>query len=343
LQSLGTKATSDYVRNVANVVHAESGLVKVRKEVFDHLQGTDFHAVVLANMSSQTCNVDSRFFHFGTTDEYLELLTEDKALQEIISVNLVSECAGLPLKYVSENCKNADYLDSAIPENVVGLMGSAAPDVSVLPCIMHSVTYAGVRLVERSIIEYSTLRECVTIGRNCIVSHCSVGQKASIPANTFAHTIPIHAEKVNCSYNLGYCTVLFGINDNLKSSAEASQLQYMGKSMSDIFSDCERLTREKNSLKLWEAKLFRIFQSPEESFADAIEFLRKFDSGGSPQNTLGEFPRLSMADILRIKNVDEMLRYRQEMQTAIDQMKADQSFLPELQTFANSTCTLNKL
>ena len=287
--------------------------------------------------------MDSRFFHFGTTDEYLELLTEDKALMEILSVNLLSESAGMPFKYVPDEHTNTIHADTSVPENVVGLMGAATSHkgVAAVPCVMLSLLHAGVSLGERSIVEYSTLRECVAVGRNCIVSHCSVGQNVSIPANTFVHTISINVNKAESPFSLGYCTVVFGINDKLKASAQASQLQYMGKSVPDVFSDYERLAPDSGCVKLWEAKLFRVFRTAEESFADAYQVLEKLGYEGTPKNTLGDFPRLSMADILRMKNVDAMLQYRQKMQNAIDKMKYEQSFLPRLQMFANNAYASN--
>ena len=314
---------------------AENGLVQLRKDVFELLQGTEFHAVVLANTSDQSINVESRFFHFGTTSEYLELFTEDSHLKEMLSINALTNCLGLPFAYTSDKNTDVTRLGSSASKPTIGSVKFTEGLVAT-PCVMHSIVLSGVSLGERSIVEYCTLGDGVKVGRNCIVSHCSVEKNAYIPANTFIHTIPVYANKAGCSFELGYCTVVFGINDNLKASASTSQLQYMGKKMSNVFADSGRLTPDSGSLKLWEAKLFRIFQTVEDSFADAHDFLKKLRCGEAPQNQLGDVHRLSMANILSVKHVSGMLAYRQDLQNYISKVKNSQSCVPRLQAFANN-------
>ena len=328
------------MKNVANVVNAESGLIKLRKSIFDHLHGANLDVVVLAPVSVHLANVTSQFYHFGTSHEYLDLFTNDKLLMEMLSVNLVSHCAGTPFKYVADKGLLSNTSDQAVPDTVLGLMGDiqAHQHIAVLPCVMYSVVHPGVSVGERSIVEYCTLREGVAIGRNSIVSHCSLTKNSSIPAGTFMHTVPVYADKLGYSYTVGYCTIVFGIDDNLKAMSPidfASQLYYMGKKLCEMFSNCEFLFRgvDRESVSLWETKLFEVHETAEESSAATCLFLKQLSESGSVE--LENRRRLSMRDLLQAKNVDEVLRYRAMLQMCINKVQSDQSFLPRLEQFAS--------
>ncbi|MBZ3887003.1 Serine/threonine-protein kinase TNNI3K [Sciurus carolinensis] len=72
LQALGPGATIEYTKNTSNVTKEESELVDMRQRIFHLLKGTSLNVVVLNN---------SRFYHIGTTEEYLFHFTSDNSLK----------------------------------------------------------------------------------------------------------------------------------------------------------------------------------------------------------------------------------------------------------------------
>ena len=317
-QSLGTDADSNYINNVSNVCRAEKDLLEVRRSVFERLTGTPLHVLLLASNNGK---VRSKFFHFGTTEEYLNLLTENRELVEMLSIRPLSFCVGLPFKYVS----NQSLLPEFSRFNVVnGLVGTMEPRTLVLPCIMCSLIYSDVVVGERSVIEFCTLRESVKVGSNCIVSHCSLSQRTTVPANTFMHTVAV------CDSD-SYCTVVFGIYDNLKKSSSKesalTNLSYMGRPLAEMWTDDVFADVNKADVTLWEAKLFQVCKSAKES---AIEACRLLNSTRCDYDVTRSVIRLSMADILKLKNISRMLSYRDQLLACIEKARTDQSFLHQL-------------
>ena len=68
LQALGPSATVDYTNNVANVTNETTSLVETRERIFHFLKGTQL-SVLLFN--------ESRFYHLGTTAEYIHHFCND--------------------------------------------------------------------------------------------------------------------------------------------------------------------------------------------------------------------------------------------------------------------------
>ena len=68
LQALGPQASGAYTRNVANVTRETKSLVDKRTRIFNFLQGTPLHVLVLN---------ESKFYHIGTTAEYIHHLCID--------------------------------------------------------------------------------------------------------------------------------------------------------------------------------------------------------------------------------------------------------------------------
>lgn len=68
LQALGSEASADYTKNVVNVTKETSSLVEKRKKIFDFLKGTQLNVLLLN---------ESRFYHLGTTTEYIDYLCEN--------------------------------------------------------------------------------------------------------------------------------------------------------------------------------------------------------------------------------------------------------------------------
>lgn len=68
LQALGPEATKDYCKNVRNVTLVKPALVKTREDIFDLLRTSKLNVLMLNK---------SKFYHIGTTTEYLHHFCED--------------------------------------------------------------------------------------------------------------------------------------------------------------------------------------------------------------------------------------------------------------------------
>ena len=68
LQALGPEGTIDYCKNVRNVTLVEPTLVKTREDIFHLLRNSKLNVLMLNK---------SKFYHMGTTTEYIHHFCED--------------------------------------------------------------------------------------------------------------------------------------------------------------------------------------------------------------------------------------------------------------------------
>nr|CAB3246990.1 fucose-1-phosphate guanylyltransferase-like [Phallusia mammillata] len=318
LQALGTDSDDSYITNTANVVRETSSLLYLRRKVFDTLRGTTLHVVALIPRVGETSDVSSHFYHFGTSREYLDVMTKERVLSEITDSELVSHCAGLPYKYTPAG-------DKPLVENPPRLMASV-----ILPCVS---------IGEGSTLEYCHLREFTAIGANSIVSSCSLFPSTTVPPDTILHTVAINSHHAG---ELQFVTIAFGIADNMKASTlwdnALSEIKYYGNLLENTFSDASRAfpnTAKDDKVSLWHAKIFPAFPTMEKSSSQACERLNVIlkNRGNAAKCKLSEEPDqvlYSMADILLCKNVDRMLEFRSKLKSQIQATRHDQSALSSL-------------
>ena len=290
LQPLGPQATSDYITNTSNVCTETSDLTKMRMKVFNLLKGT--HLNVLLQSHSQ-------FFHLGTTSEYLDHLCgrSELALELGFEHSTFNKCTG--------------PVDEA--------KSSQKPRA----CVMHSVLPEQFDWSHPCIVEFCRMKGNVVIQDNCIISNCFIRPRRDgdpctlIPANSFLHTACIKGHN-------RYVTFVFDVRDNMKQSCsqeKAGNLVWLGKTFQEIFRDdlgkaCDAIFPDvkDDNCSLWKAKLFRPATTMEESFDLAMTVLGNVHAGKMVCNFKG---CLSMADILKQKNVSAMLEYRRSLYNSI--------------------------
>lgn len=288
LQALGSQATIDYTSNTANVTKEEHNLVEVRQKIFHLLKCTPLNVILLNN---------SRFYHLGTTSEYLFHFTEDDVLR--------SELGFLSSAFsIHEN------------ETTEGSSGS---------CVMYSVLDPGCSVGAGSVVEYSRLGAGVSVGRGSIVSSCWVSAGLSVPDGVFMHSLC-----VNHKNQSGFVTVVFGINDNLKRSVEApthvGELKLFGFSLAECLSrwgltkELVRFSGDVSSCSLWTACLFPVCPDPQNSVSMSLEMLHSVLSG-SPFTLPKDTKLMSMQEALQCKNLEEMLKFRKGLYGDITQAK----------------------
>nr|XP_020462720.1 fucose-1-phosphate guanylyltransferase-like isoform X1 [Monopterus albus] len=286
LQALGPKATIDYTNNSANVTREERGLVEVRQKIFRHLKGTPLNVILLNN---------SKFYHIGTTSEYLFHLTEDEALRSEL-----------------------DLLSSAFSVHMNENSGK-----STGCCVMYSVLDPSCSVGAESVVEYSRLGAGVVVGKGSVVSSCRVSAGLSVPGGVFMHSL-----SVNHQDRIGFVTVVFGINDNLKHSVEAPAymevLKLFGFSLAECLSHWEmdnevlRFSGDTSSCSLWNACLFPVCSDQQSSVSMSLEMLKAVMDGSTftlPRGT----KLMSMQECLQCKNLEEMLKFRKGLYNDITQ------------------------
>lgn len=287
LQALGPNATIDYTSNTVNVSKEENNLVEMRKKIFHLLKGTALNVIVLNN---------SKFYHIGTTSEYLFHLTEDEVLQ--------SELGFL-----------SSAFSISVNNNLQGPPGC---------CVMYSVLDPTSSVGARSVVEYSRLGARVSVGSGSIVSSCWLSEGQSVPDGIFMHSLGVNSEQ-----QVGFVTVVFGINDNLKRSVKAprhaDELKLFDLSLAECLShwglDRENVCfSDASSCSVWTACLFPVCPDPQSSFSSSLRMLHSALSG-SPLTLDKDIKLMSMEEALRCKNLEEMLKFREGLYSEITQKK----------------------
>ncbi|XP_068176024.1 fucose-1-phosphate guanylyltransferase isoform X2 [Antennarius striatus] len=286
LQALGSAATIDYTNNTSNVTKEERNLVEIRQKIFNLLKGTPLNVVVLNN---------SKFYHLGTTSEYLFHFTEDPVLRNELGL----------LSFAFSVQKN---------ENSESSLGC---------CVMYSIFDPDCTVESGSVVEYSRLGAGVSVGRSSIISGCWVGPGLSVPDAVFMHSLC-----VNHKQQTRFVTVMFGINDNLKRTVESpasmNDLSYFGFSLTDCLTrwglkkEDLRFSSSASSCCLWKACLFPVCTEPQSSFLMSLQMLWAIMNKSTftlPKDT----PLISMEESLQCKNLEEMLKFRKGLYNEIKQ------------------------
>ncbi|XP_059545157.1 fucose-1-phosphate guanylyltransferase isoform X2 [Myotis daubentonii] len=279
LQALGPGATVEYTRNTSNVTKEESELVDMRQRIFHLLKGTSLNVVVLNN---------SKFYHIGTTEEYLCHFTSASSLKSELGLQSI-----------------AFSISPAVPE----CFGNTS-------CIMQSILDSRCSVSPGSVVEYSRLGPDVSVGENCIISGSSIITTAVLPAYSFVCSLSL---KMNG--HLKYSTMAFGVQDNLKRNvktlSDIKSLQFFGVcflSCLDIWNlkiTEELFSGNKTCLSLWNARIFPVCTSLNDSVTTSIKMLNAVQSKSA--FSLNNYKLLSIEEMLAYKDVEDMITYREQI------------------------------
>ncbi|XP_037682841.1 fucose-1-phosphate guanylyltransferase isoform X1 [Choloepus didactylus] len=279
LQALGPGATMEYTRNTSNVIKEESELVNMRQRIFHLLKGTPLNVVVLNN---------SKFYHIGTTEEYLFHLSSDSNLKSELGLQSI-----------------AFSISPAIPE----CSGKTS-------CVIQSILDSRCSVAPGSVIEYSRLGSNVSVGENCIISGSYIITKAILPPYSCVCSLSL---KMNG--HLKYSTVAFGVHDNLKKNvrtfSDIKLLQFFGVcflSCLDIWNlkvTEELFSGKKTYLSLWTARIFPVCCSLSDSVTTSLKMLHAVKNKSS--FSLNNYQLLSIEEMLIYKDVEDMITYREQI------------------------------
>ncbi|NXT46117.1 FPGT guanylyltransferase, partial [Pluvianellus socialis] len=294
LQALGPGATQDYTTKTSNVTKEGSQLVEVRQKLYSLLKGTALNVIVLNN---------SKFYHIGTTQEYLFHFTSDSKLK--LELDL------LPVAFSSLSGK-AEALD---------------PSASVIQSVLEPGCFIG----PGSVIEYSRIGPGVSVGKNSIISGSHISLKADIPSNCFLSSLSI---KINDQVK--YVSMVFSVEDDLKKSvkslSDTHSLRFFGVSFLQCLglwgvkvSD-QLFSSENACLGLWTARIFPVCSTLSESVAMSLKMLNSVQRLSAFK--LDGFKLLSVEEMLTYKDVEDMLKFRKQIYDEIHlQRQKEQSDL----------------
>lgn len=301
LQASGTEGTPDYTRNTENVCKQTDSLIETRLSIFDLLKGTPLYAIVLApppyfyEKQLSESKPNSIFYHIGTMPEYLSNFCRDSEFRRILSIEALTSCSGIP--YVIE-VSNLSHAKSIVKASQTGsLLCEIAEEQSDAPCIIGSVINPNVTIGEGSIIEYSILGTNASVGCACIVSGCCLPNKATLPNESFYHTVPIRDNNKNY-----YVTVAFEIKANIKKTLPLrnalESILYFGRPLKQF-----QLAHDNEGLSLWTAKMFPRADTMERSFELTCQLVT-----GKAVTFQGKL--YSMSDLLALKHLETAIGHR---------------------------------
>ncbi|KYQ90867.1 fucose-1-phosphate guanylyltransferase [Tieghemostelium lacteum] len=273
LQPLGPGASADYFESRGNVSVYTDQLAIERKKLFEMFQSNNVPLYTIPY-------IPSMFIHIGTCQEYLEHFTEN---------------------FPQLDFKRIVYSDIGSNQNEI---------VNKKLCIIHSNFQSSkITIQEHTIIEYCSIVNCnqVTIESGCILADLELHnhqQPIHIPSNTFIQTL--------CVSNGGYVTIIFGIDDNLKSN---NNIKICSKAIQYINNN------NNSEMSLWNTPLFPICPTPKQSLLESLELLKTIQSNTTPYITvdLSLTKTYSIDKCLQEKDLKSQFKRRQSLTKTIKQ------------------------
>lgn len=339
LQALGPRATSDYIHNASNVSSITPDLYKTREKMYNLLNKSNITVLVM------NC---SKFIHIGTTKEYIEHFCCDDTFQE--EMGLEKDVFNLWTRNVAQvsskfRSGSGDALNQPLPPKRLKLSDTNQG------CVMHSNLHSESYISAMSVIEFCSFSVPVTVGQCCILSNCEFKadvrvkeadgktpftveflntlQSLNFPNDLFVHTIPITDND-----QIKYVTVFFDIKDNLKKEApgrDIKRLPFLGKLVEDFTALTGRDVAKVNpdnkdsKLNLWNSNLFPVTDDTSESLLLALKCIEAVKTDKTNLVSLAMFRLVSMATILKERDLDTMLERRNILYNTIKSERKNSS------------------
>ncbi|OXB53621.1 hypothetical protein ASZ78_007873, partial [Callipepla squamata] len=283
LQALGHGTTPDYTKNTSKMTKEESQLVEVRQKLRSLLKGTSLNVIVLNN---------SKFYHIGTTQEYLFHFTSDSKLK--FELNL-------------------------LPEEF-SISSDKAEDLGGSPSIIQSILEPGCSVGPGSVIEYSRIGPQVSVGKNCIISGSYIDLKVDVPSNCFLSSLSVRIDD-----QVKYVSMVFSVEDDLKKNvkllSDTNSLRFFGVSLQECLelwgmqvSD-QLFSGDNSRFGLWTARIFPVCSSLSESVRMSLNMLHSVQHVSAFK--LNGFKLLSVEEMLAYKDVEDMLKFRNQIRDEI--------------------------
>ncbi|VDK21184.1 unnamed protein product [Anisakis simplex] len=166
---------------------------------------------------------------------------------------------------------------------------------------------------EKSTVEFCEFNRGAKIGNSCLISSCSSDRHVVAPDGICLTTIILNQDQTRLSFDQAndinqshlnrfhHVTIAFSIHDNLKQTSGSNcTLQW--------FSHTIKTRTPEDSL--WTVPLFQVCDTASESLQSTISAIQ---NGPLTTKSDHSIMLLSMEEALRLKNIDEMLKFRKQL------------------------------
>jgi len=283
LTCLGQRKKKYYLEKLYKADNIKKDVV-IKRKINEKVGDTDLSVLSLHQ---------SKFYHLGTTQEYLHGLTNDKYLKmELNLANVVSS-----------------HITAKETSNVEGIVLSSILDKSI-------------DVPQDAIVEYSIIQSKICLGAKTILSNVEIQDDVDIPPGFLYHTVPILVDG-----SRKHVTVAFHITDDMKFSADidrAENLQFGGKLLEKLFSMWPQIYNkssvfpQNSTASLWNARIFTAQASMSASFLATVRMIsslvskEKFDTFENVNSKL-----FSMEELVNLKDCDGILEFRKQLSKKI--------------------------
>uniref|UniRef100_A0A6B0VDN4 Putative fucose-1-phosphate guanyltransferase n=1 Tax=Ixodes ricinus TaxID=34613 RepID=A0A6B0VDN4_IXORI len=277
LKALGTKT-----RDAGNV-DTPDACGDTKPSIQDALRSSDLRVIVLPS---------SRFYHLGTTLEYIENLCTSKTFERELGTS----------RFLSSRLVGPTVEQNA-PSRIEGV-------------VMGSSLHSGCIIGPTVVIEHCRFETPVSVRKNCIVSNCRLAGDNKVQVDVPNDCI-IFTACVTKSDASGYVTVAFGVRDDLKLvSKKRESLSYFGQKIGELARsstlDLSLVFQEgSNASSLWEARLFAVKPTMSEAFLSTLHFVRRVLAGNrGDQSCQVAHVKVSMRDIVMWKDIPRIISHQ---------------------------------
>lgn len=273
LTCLGERREKEFVSRLHSQPQGTAGLA-ARRALQEKLGDTRLAVLALHA---------SKFYHLGTTQEYLHGLTGNKQLR------------------LELNLENVVWSKVSHPSPVAGV-------------VLHSHLSQEVTLPQDSIIEYSIIEAKVHLGPKTILSSVHITEPLSLPPGFLFHTVPI-----SVAGSCQFVTVAFHHTDDMKyttGQGQSGNLQYGGRLLEEVYSggatSQDIVFPAPGPASLWTARLFPSRSSMAESFKATVGIVASLGQKlQTKEQVSGD--AYSMEDLVKLKDCTQMLVFRKRL------------------------------
>uniref|UniRef100_A0A6U5AX03 GDP-fucose pyrophosphorylase domain-containing protein n=1 Tax=Hemiselmis andersenii TaxID=464988 RepID=A0A6U5AX03_HEMAN len=302
LQALGPEADTSYCSDSSNALSEESASTSARIKVFEVLRGVDLNVCLLE---------ESRFWHIGTLPELLHHFCGlDSFLEE-------AGGGGGGQKYTLQNGSHGLLYYSNGP-----------PIAATVSSVIND---EGGNVAAQAVIEMSVIGRGAKVNEGSFVSSAILPESAVVPPATFLHTLAVIPSTcgVNLKLEVGYVTHILGVHDNVKARGSAADILWAGVTIEKA---CHRLGIDTSSVwekgrgSLWDARLFPVASSRQESATLALAFLAAATQTGATESKLAQGQVLvSLEESLAAKHAIAQLAHRRDVQNEVVAARGSQA------------------
>jgi fucokinase len=264
-----------YLKEETEGIYCEE-LVEVRKRIWEAFNSHTLYVQALS---------PAEFIHFGTTEEFRELMGKIENKYAFISwkKNVLS------YDFLKERKANITLINSYINKDA-----EIGDNVLLEDCRIES----GCRIED-----------------GCMLSNVLINKPLLLKRDLVLHQLPVICK----DGNKGYVTRFYGVFDNPKDKLDRAT--FLNEPLKDILSSGilkeEDLWGAESNKTLWEAKLYPICSTVEESLDFAMLLSRIRQASPGELELLKSMPRVSLKSSYEAADQDKILSYQNENEDII--------------------------